>query len=244
MKLIPQLTALSLVICASMIPLTAQARHNDQTQAIVMNNFNTEEQNLASQVNSYVANGQLSPQQGSAFSNELNQIASQAPAASGNSNATMMVMSELNSLSAQINASLGQPNQWAPVPVWGSVRGPGRYSWRPHWGPNHHTVAVQHQYQANQAAQQRQFQGHEAHARAENSHQIQANNAQENANVAHARSESAHQQHADKMVANTEVAHARAEGAHQAEASRAVEHASAAHAQAPERGHGAKEEHR
>ncbi len=134
MKLITKLTAFSLIMCAAMMPLTVQARENYQEQQIILNNFNTQEQNLANMVNNYVNNGQLSPQQGQVFSNELNQIANESLAGAANPAVTMQVMNDLSSLEAQITASLGTSGQWYPAPVYGTVSGPNRYNWRPRSG--------------------------------------------------------------------------------------------------------------
>jgi hypothetical protein len=237
MKLLPKLTALSLVICASMIPLTAQAGNNYQTQQIILNNFNTAEQNTANQVNAYVSSGQLSPQQGAAFNSELSQIASQSLEAATNPGVTSLVMSELSSLDAQINASLGVSGQWYPIPVYGAVRGPGRYSWRPRAGGFQHNGAGQRQFQSNQEAGQRQFQDQQARARNGMVHQQQANNAIEHANDAHVRAANGqyqHQQQANQMIARANAGHARAanEQQHQQQANQMIARANAGHARA------------
>jgi hypothetical protein len=238
MKLITNLTALSLVICASMLPLTAQAGNNYQNQQMILSNFNTQEQILANQINSYVSSGQLSPQQGSAFSGELNQIASQSLAGATNPSVTVLVMSELSSLASQITASLGSNGQWYAPPVWGSVRGPGRYSWRPRHGVYQQNVAVQNQYNSGRAAGQRQLETQQRNARNGMRHQEQANNSAEHANIANARANEVHQQQDNRMNAHNNEAHARA-------ATEQQPHASVAHAQpAHEKSNVAREEHR
>jgi hypothetical protein len=185
-----------------MIPITAQAGNNYQTQQIILNNFNNAEQNLANQVNSYVSSGQLSPQQGAVFNGELNQISSQSLAGATNPAVTVLVMNELNSLAAQINASLGGPGQWMAPPVYGSVRGPGRYSWRPRSGGFQHNAAGQRQLQSNHASEQQQLQVQQSQARTGMEHQIQANNRIEHASVAPARAATEHQQAAGRMIAH------------------------------------------
>jgi hypothetical protein len=110
MKLTTKLLALSFVICSCASPLTALANNNQMQQMIIMNNVNTQEQTISNQINAYVGSGQLSPQQGAAFNSELSNISSQAMMGGAN---PLAVMSELNSFSAQINASLGIPGQYA-----------------------------------------------------------------------------------------------------------------------------------
>jgi hypothetical protein len=109
MKLTTRILALVTVIGALTVPLSAHARNNNQMQQmLILNNVNTQEQNLSNQINAYVASGQLTPQQGAAFSSELSQLSSQAMMGGSNS---MVALNEINSLSAQVTASLHTPYQ-------------------------------------------------------------------------------------------------------------------------------------
>ncbi len=86
-----------------------------------MNNVNAEEQNISNQISGYVSTGQLTPQQGAAFSSELSQISGQAMMGGSNG---MAAMNELNGLLTQINASLHAPITGTNPYVWGAATNP------------------------------------------------------------------------------------------------------------------------
>jgi hypothetical protein len=192
MKLTIKLTALSLVICTSMIPLAAQADHKYKTGLMFINNFSTEEQNLSSEINSYVSSGRITPQRGSSFTNELNRISIQARSGGNSPAAAAQVMNEFNNLAAHINSSLGATGQYAATPVNGASR----------------------QVELNQAAAQKQLQGHEERNRAAvAAHATEAHATEAHATEAHATEAHATEAHATEAhatAAPTVAAHATA----------------------------------
>jgi len=126
-----------LLSCTVSTPPDASARshnNNSMQQTIILNNLNAEQQSLLNQINTYVTSGQLSPQQGAAFSAELSQIASQATLAATNPMMTQQIINQFSDLSSQIQTSLqtaGFYTQQYTVPLAG---GSGLYeSWRNNW---------------------------------------------------------------------------------------------------------------
>jgi hypothetical protein len=111
MRLTTRILALAIALGAFTMPLSANAGHNNNQmqQMLMLNSVNAQEQTVSNQINAYVASGQLTPQQGAAFSSELSQLSSQAMMGGANS---MTALSEINSLSAQITASLNNPNPY------------------------------------------------------------------------------------------------------------------------------------
>ncbi|MBU6453742.1 MAG: hypothetical protein KGS72_18325 [Cyanobacteria bacterium REEB67] len=96
-----------LVMGTTIIPLTAESRNNyNGNEQLIMNNFNTAEGNISSQINSYVNSGQLSPQAAASYNAELSQIASQGMLQPGNSMAVQQTLNQFNSLTSQIQSSL------------------------------------------------------------------------------------------------------------------------------------------
>ena len=135
MKPSTKLTALTFVIGSCLIPMSAQAHNNNNIQVqqmVIMNNLNTEEQTISNQIGTYVNSGQLSPQQGAAFSSELSQISSQGMMAAANPAASINVMNELNSLSGQISSSLQAPVQYIQPAIYGSPANSYYNGWRNH----------------------------------------------------------------------------------------------------------------
>lgn len=244
MKLITKLTALSLVICASMMPIAAQAGNNYQTQQVILNNFNNQEQVLANLLNTYVSSGQLSPQQGQVFNNELNQIASQSMAGASNPAITVQVMNELTALESQITASLGSQGQWLPVPVYSNVHGPSRYSWRPRSGGFQHDIQGQRHWQSSRELEQRQFQNRQIQDRAGMARQANAYNVIDRANLDHARAVSEHQQKANESVRHANAIQARTASEHQQQADRMIARSNGTHNHAQERDNEARDNHR
>jgi len=132
MKLIPILTALSSVLAlAAFTPTVVSARNSfSANQQMILNNFGMQEQKLSDSINGYVSSGQLSPQQGASFQNQLSQLSDDAMYAAADPGQTTMMINRFSSFANQITGSLQSPGAYNYVPT-NSV-----YSLRPR---NHYT---------------------------------------------------------------------------------------------------------
>jgi len=119
MKLIPILTALSSVLAlAAFSPTVVEARNNfSANEQMILNNFGMQEQKLSDSINNYVSTGQLSPQQGASFQNQLSQLSDDAMYAAADSGQTTMMINRFSTFANQITGSLQNPGAYTYVPT-------------------------------------------------------------------------------------------------------------------------------
>jgi hypothetical protein len=122
MKAIAGLTAVTLMLAiTAAVPRLAFAKDNSNSNAViqqvVLNNFNTTQQQLASQISAHLTAGRISAGQAAAFNAQLTQIASQSAASSTNAAMTQQLLSQFNALSNQINASLAADGTYSATTV-------------------------------------------------------------------------------------------------------------------------------
>jgi len=119
MKLIPILTALSSVLAlAAFTPTVVSARNNfSANEQLILNNFGLQEQKLSDSINNYVSTGQLSPQQGASFQNQLSQLSDDAMYAAADPGQTTMMINRFSTFANQITGSLQNPGAYNYVPT-------------------------------------------------------------------------------------------------------------------------------
>jgi|GEM_PF-3220699 len=119
MKLIPILTALSAVLAISALSTSSvEARNNfSANEQMILNNFGMQEQKLSDSINAYVSSGQLSPQQGASFQNQLSQLSDDAMYAAADPGQTTMMINRFSSFANQITGSLQNPGAYTYVPT-------------------------------------------------------------------------------------------------------------------------------